>query len=106
MLAKPCRHSFTAFLVVACTALSAPAFAGNAIAGKQKSITCMVCHGQQGKSTNPLYPKLAGQHAKYVVKQLKAFKSGARKDAVMKEITTGLSDADMEDIASFFESVK
>ena len=48
--------------------------AGDAAAGKEKSATCAACHGVDGNSTNPEWPKLAGQHAGYTVKQLQEFK--------------------------------
>jgi cytochrome c553 len=63
-----------------------------------------VCHGQGGKSKNPTYPRLAGQHAKYIVKQLKAFKAGTRKDPIMNGMASTLTLDDMEDVAAFFES--
>jgi cytochrome c553 len=76
--------------------------AGDAAAGKSKSTACGACHGPDGNSTNPLWPKLAGQHAAYLVKQLEAFKSGERKDALMSPMAAGLSEEDMEDLAAFF----
>jgi len=77
---------------------------GNVSAGSEKARACQVCHGKGGKSTNPTYPRLAGQHAKYIIKQLKAFKSGTRKDPIMNGMASTLSDQDMEDVAAFFES--
>ena len=56
--------------------------AGDAAAGKAKSAICGACHGATGTSVNPMWPHLAGQQAAYLVKQLKDFKSGARKDLV------------------------
>ncbi len=78
--------------------------AGDAAAGKSKSASCGACHGPDGNSTNPLWPKLAGQHAAYLVKQLKAFKSGERKDPLMSPMAAGLSDKDMEDLSAFYAS--
>lgn len=78
--------------------------AGNKEAGKEKAIPCQICHGKGGRSTNPLYPVLAAQHAQYIVKQLKAFKSGTRKDPIMNGMAAPLSDEDMEDVAAFFNS--
>ena len=78
--------------------------AGDLKAGKKKARACQVCHGKGGQSTNPTYPVLAGQHAKYLVKQLKAFRSGTRKDPIMNGMAAPLSDQDMEDVAAFFES--
>lgn len=80
--------------------------AGDFNAGKSKAKACQVCHGKGGKSTNPTYPRLNGQHAKYIVKQLQAFKSGTRKDPIMNGMAATLNDQDMEDIAAYFESVK
>ncbi|WP_455223256.1 c-type cytochrome [Kaarinaea lacus] len=77
---------------------------GNVNAGSEKARACQVCHGKGGKSTNPTYPRLAGQHAKYIIKQLKAFKSGTRKDPIMNGMAATLSEQDMEDVAAFFES--
>jgi cytochrome c553 len=76
---------------------------GNADTGSDKARACQVCHGKGGKSTNPTYPRLAGQHAKYIIKQLKAFKSGIRKDPIMNGMAATLSEQDMEDVAAYFE---
>lgn len=78
--------------------------AGNINAGKNKAIHCQVCHGKGGLSFNPLYPILAGQHAQYIVKQLKAFQSKERTNPIMNEIAAPLSDEDMKDLAAFFNS--
>ena len=78
--------------------------AGDAERGSHKARACQVCHGKGGRSTNPTYPVLAGQHAKYIVKQLKAFKSGTRKDPIMNGMAATLGDQDMQDVAAFFES--
>jgi len=78
--------------------------AGDKEAGKEKAIPCQICHGKGGRSTNPLYPVLAAQHAQYIVKQLKAFKAGTRKDPIMNGMAEPLTDADMEDLAAFFQS--
>ncbi len=80
--------------------------AGDAAAGKSKSAVCMACHGPTGTSPNPLWPNLAGQKAPYLVKQLKDFKSGARKDPVMAPMATPLSAQDMENLAAYYSSQK
>jgi cytochrome c553 len=81
--------------------------AGDAAAGKSKAASCAACHGPGGNSVaNPLWPNLAGQHAPYVVKQLKDFKSGARKDPIMAPMAMPLSDQDMEDIGAYYASEK
>ena len=79
--------------------------AGDAAAGKAKSATCVACHGPAGVSTVPMYPNLAGQHATYIVSQLKAFKSGERKNASMSPMAKPLSEKDMEDLAAYYESL-
>jgi len=85
----------------------APALAaGNAAAGKTKVAACAACHGGDGNSANPQWPKLAGQPEAYIVKQLQDFKSGARKDPLMSSQVAALSQADMRDIGAFFESQK
>ena len=80
--------------------------AGNASAGKTKSAPCMACHGADGNSPNVIWPKLAGQHPAYIVKQLQAFKSGDRKDPLMSAQAAPLSDQDMQDLAAYFSSQK
>jgi cytochrome c553 len=77
---------------------------GDVEEGKNKARACQVCHGQGGHSTNPTYPRLAGQHAKYIVKQLRAFKAGTRKDPIMNGMASTLTEQDMDDVAVFFES--
>lgn len=86
------------FLNHATTAWSA----GDAAAGKQKSATCVACHGTDGNSTNPEWPKLAGQHPAYVVKQLHNYKDGERVNATMNGMAAPLSDQDIEDLAAYF----
>lgn len=80
--------------------------AGDAAAGKAKSNICVACHGADGNSTNPEWPKIAGQWPAYMVEQLQAFKSGARKNALMAGITKNLSEQDMKDLAAYFASQK
>ena len=80
--------------------------AGDAAAGKAKSANCTGCHGMNGKSTNPNNPNLAGQKEAYLVKATKAYRDGQRKDPMMSSMVTGLSDADIADLAAFFASVK
>ena len=77
---------------------------GDVKAGSSKARACQVCHGKGGNSSNPSYPRLAGQHAQYIVKQLRAFKSGTRKDPIMNGMASTLTDQDMEDVAAYFES--
>lgn len=75
---------------------------GNAAAGQAKAAACVACHGVDGNSVNPEWPSIAGQHAGYLVKQLQAFKSGARKNDLMTPMALPLSPQDMEDLAAHF----
>ena len=77
---------------------------GDAQRGAQKISTCAACHGADGKAVLPLYPNLAGQHAKYLSKSLAAYKSGSRTHAVMTAMVTTLSDEDIADIAAYYAS--
>ena len=87
-------------MTVASTGVSA---AGNAKAGKAKAVSCAGCHGVDGNSANPAWPKLAGQSADYIAKQLADFKSGKkRSDALMAGQVANLSSQDMADLGAYF----
>lgn len=79
---------------------------GGAEAGKEKAGACASCHGEQGNSLMPAFPKLAGQHASYLIKQLQAFKNGDRKDPMMSGMAMPLSEDDMADIAAYYQEQK
>ena len=96
-------------LVLALAAcLAAPAFAaGDAAAGQQKSQACAACHGADGNTpTGPDFPRIAGQHQDYLLKALKDYKSGSRKNPIMGGQVSGLSAQDMADLAAYFSSQK
>lgn len=83
-----------------------PAYAdGDIDAGRAKAAVCAGCHGQNGNSQNPIWPKLAGQHAYYIEKELHDFQDKKRLDATMAPMAAGLTDVDIENIAAFFASV-
>jgi cytochrome c553 len=82
--------------------VSAPAFAGDAEAGKRKSQPCAACHGPDGNSVSPEFPKIAGQHYDYLVKSLKRYKSGERKNPIMAPLAANLSRRDIEDLAAYY----
>lgn len=85
--------------------VSAPLFAmGDAAAGKEKSASCAACHGADGNSAAPNFPKIAGQHAGYLYKQLAEFKNGKRENATMAGLVASLSNADMQDLAAYYAS--
>lgn len=84
---------------------------GDVQAGKAKSATCVACHGVDGNSSMAMYPVLAGQHQKYLFKQLKEFKLGVetegeqgRYNALMANMIAPLSDSDMASLAAYFSS--
>jgi cytochrome c553 len=91
-------------LVVALSLAAGPAFAGNAEAGKQKSAPCAACHGADGNSAVPDFPRLAGQQPDYLVKALKDYQSGARKNAIMAPQAANLTDQDIADLAAYFST--
>lgn len=64
--------------------------------------TCVSCHGKTGRAINPEWANLGGQHEAYLALQLKAFRSGARENAVMNGIAAGLSDQDIAELAAWF----
>jgi cytochrome c553 len=67
---------------------------------------CSSCHGADGNSGAPLYPKLSQQHPEYLAKQLAEFKSGKRANAIMSGLAAGLSDDDMRNVAAYLSSTK
>lgn len=100
------RLVLVAFLSLS-TAVAASAGAADMAAGKKIATgTCAGCHGADGNAVNPAWPKLAGQHAKYLVKQLKDFKAGRRKNNLMSPMAAGLSAADAANVAAYFSAQK
>ena len=79
---------------------------GSYEAGKAKSTTCAGCHGAEGVSAVPSFPKLAGQHRDYLYHSLKDYKSGKRSNPIMAGQVQTLSDADMQDLALYFSKQK
>jgi len=79
--------------------------AGDPAKGKVKAAVCIACHGPKGISNNPLWPSLAGQKEKYLIKQLKDFKSGKRSEPTMIPFMKSLSDQDMKDLAADYSGL-
>ena len=94
----------------ACTALAAPPIVGDTAKGKiTASQVCVACHGADGNGLtppNPDFPKLAGKQPEYLLKQLKDFKSGKRKNDIMSGMVAGLSPDDMANLALYFSAQK
>ena len=78
--------------------------AGNPDSGKEKVAVCSACHGADGNSVVGLWPSLAGQNEKYLVKQLRLVKSGDRVIYSMVGLLDNLQDSDLQDIAAFYAS--
>jgi cytochrome c553 len=95
-----------AILIGLSSLMSFALIAADSDAGKAKSALCAGCHGIDGNSVNGAWPILAGQHASYLVKQMKNFKSAERTDPVMQGMVAALSEEDMQDIAAYFASQK
>ena len=76
--------------------------AGDAAAGKDMSAACGACHGADGNSMVPTFPKLAGQGEKYLLKQLQDIRDGARPIPTMAGQLDGKSDQNLADIAAFY----
>ena len=68
--------------------------------------TCVACHGQNGISVNPTWPTLAGQHEDYLVKAMNQYRDGTRKEAVMTQMATQLTDADVALLARYYSRLE
>jgi cytochrome c553 len=82
-----------------------PAAAADLAAGQAKAKEiCQACHGLDGNSQTPDYPKLGGQYPDYLQKALRDYKSGARKNPIMAGFAGALTDKDIENLASYYAS--
>ncbi len=79
--------------------------AADVAAGEKKALACAACPGQNGVSVSANFPNLAGQRAKYLSAQLKAFRAGKRQNPLMKAIAAQLDDTDIENLAAFFNGL-
>jgi len=90
-------------LLVAASAHAETAAKGNPSKAQQVvTQVCAACHGADGNSTSAANPKLAGQHAEYITKQLQNFKSGERKNPVMLGMVASLTPEDMVNLGAYF----
>lgn len=98
------KRLFAVVLILASSfVVAAP---GDPQAGETKSAVCAACHGLDGNSSDPQFPKIAGQHADYAARHLALFKSGERESAVMQGIASTLSEQDMADLGAYFSTKK
>ena len=77
---------------------------GDAAAGEAKAVTCGACHGVDGNSAVPNFPKLAGLGEKYLLKQMKDIRDGRRPVAAMAGQVDNMTDQDLADIAAFYDA--
>jgi len=77
---------------------------GDATRGTAKAAVCSACHGPNGNSSSPEWPRLAGQSAVYVAEQLRLFRAGVRSNPVMKPLASTLSDQDIDDLAVYYQA--
>lgn len=99
-------HVRTLFLLAATFALL-PAFASGAdIAAGQAKVkeVCQACHGLDGNSQSPDYPKLGGQYPDYIAKALRDYKSGARRNPIMAGFAGTLTTKDIDNVAAYYAS--
>lgn len=97
------RSLIAATLAVAML-VSLPAQAGDPAKGKEKAAVCGACHGPDGNSPVPDFPRLAGQQEDYLVKALQDYKAGKRKNPIMAAQVEPLNKDDMADLAAWFSS--
>ena len=95
-----------ASIAVATFVVSQGLAAGNVTAGRQKALMCQTCHGLDGKAKIPEAPNLAGQSEIYLVKALKDYRSGARKNDMMSLVASSLKDNDIDDLAAFYSAIE
>jgi cytochrome c553 len=98
------KFRIAAIVALAAFGYAGVAAAGNPAQGREKSKPCAACHGDTGMSSAADFPRLAGQHADYLERALREYKSGVRKNPVMAGQVTSLTPADMADLAAFYAS--
>lgn len=98
------KNLLSLLTLVSLAVLGSVQAAGDAAAGKAKSVTCAGCHGPDGNSVAPNFPKIAGQHESYLVKQLTEYKNGDRVNATMNGLAATLNEQDILDLAAYYSS--
>ena len=100
------RLSIIVLGLAASVAFGDAALAGDPVAGKAKAQQCVPCHGLDGVARQPNAPHIAGESEIYLTKQLKAFRSGERKDEQMSLMAKPLSDEDIANLAAWYSSIE
>jgi len=93
-------------LTLTAAMLGQTVWAGDAEAGKAKSMPCATCHGLNGMSTLNEAPNLAGQPLIYLIEQLRAYRNGKRQNEIMSIMAKPLTNADIDDLAAWYSSIK
>ena len=109
-MSQPLRDLIMKYLaLIAALFVSIPSMAGDIDVGKAGATVCAGCHGLDGISTAPGFPSLAGQDLKYLITQLTAFREKTRtggQSVIMYGMAAGLSDEDIENLSTYFSSLK
>ncbi len=98
--------SIIAGCAVAALAAREASAAGDVSAGRHKALACQTCHGLDGRAKIPEAPNLAGQNETYLIKALRDYRSGARKDDMMSLVAPTLKDQDIADLAAYFSAIE
>jgi len=98
--------AFTAAAFLSSGLISHDALAQDVAAGRKKAIACQTCHGMDGIAKLPDAPHLAAQPAAYLERELRAYRSGARRNEVMSIAAKALSDDDIRDLAAYFAAIQ
>jgi cytochrome c553 len=101
------NHLLLLAALVAALASNASMAADAALLARGEEIVqgkCFICHGANGESSTPVFPRLAGQHATYVARQLADFQSGRRRSAAMQPMVADLNGEDLKALGAFFEA--
>ena len=107
MIMKSAAHiSLFALLAALCQGALAASPADLARAEEIVMGKCFICHGAEGESSSPVFPRLAGQHAAYTARQLADYKSGKRVSSAMRPMVEDLTPADFKALGAWFESRK
>lgn len=91
------------FAAAALVSFAGHAVAGDAERGRELSLVCQACHGEDGNGVgDPQYPVIAGQYADYLVVAMRAYQTGERQNVIMQGFMAPLSEQDIDDLAAFF----
>ena len=101
---QPARALLTAVAALACATALPAAAADTARALEIVQGKCFICHGADGESSSPVFPRLAGQHAGYIARQLADYRSGRRKSDTMRPMVDDLTPEDFAALGRYFES--